>query len=81
MLEQPRPEDVGGHLGEDPSLLGVLLAGGVVVVTTVGAVSAPHARITRIACARKKEKNLITPIKTKRASALPSLFLLVRESH
>ena len=33
VLEQPRPQDVCGHLGEDPTLFRVLrLSGGVVVV-------------------------------------------------
>lgn len=37
MLEEPRPQDVGGHLGEDSSLLVVqFVSVGVVVVTGAG---------------------------------------------
>ena len=32
MLEEPRPEDVGGHFGEDAAFLLVLLAVGIVVI-------------------------------------------------
>lgn len=32
MLEEPRPEDIGGHFGEDASLLLVLLAVGIVII-------------------------------------------------
>ena len=49
MLEEPRPQDVGCHLGEDAALLGVLLGGGVVVVAAVGSVAAADAGVARVA--------------------------------
>lgn len=54
MLEQPRPQDVGGHLGEDAALLGVLLAGGVVVIATVGAVTTADTGVASITCNQTK---------------------------
>lgn len=47
MLEEPRPEDVGGHFGEDASFLLVLLAVGIVVVLA-RSVPAPDARVACI---------------------------------
>ena len=32
MLEEPRPEDVGGHFGEDAAFLLIFLAVGIIVV-------------------------------------------------
>ena len=48
VLEQPGSEDVCGHLGEDPSLLGVLFAARIVVVAAVGAVAAPYAGVAGV---------------------------------
>lgn len=47
MLEEPRPEDVGGHFGEDAALLLVLFAVGIVVVLA-GAVAGADARVARV---------------------------------
>ena len=49
MLEEPRPEDVGGHFGEDAALLLVLFAVGIVVVLA-GAVPGADARVTCVTC-------------------------------
>lgn len=48
MLEEPRPEDVGRHFGEDAAFLLVLLAVGVVVLFP-RALAAADAGVTRIA--------------------------------
>lgn len=47
MLEEPRPENIGGHFREDASFLLVLLAVGIVVILT-RTVATPDARVTRI---------------------------------
>lgn len=54
MLEEPRPEDVGGHFGEDAALLLVLFAVGVVVVLA-GAVAGADARVARVTWSRIRE--------------------------
>lgn len=48
MLEEPRSEDVGRHLGEDASFLLILLA--CIVVFLACALAAAYTRITRITC-------------------------------
>ncbi len=47
MLEEPRPEDIGGHFGEDASLLLVLLAVGIVIVFSC-AISATNAGVAGV---------------------------------
>ena len=49
VLEEPRPEDVGGYFGEDAAFLLVLFAVGVIVVLT-GTVAATDAGVTRVTC-------------------------------
>ena len=49
MLEEPRPEDVGGHFGEDAAFLLVLLAVGIVVIFT-RAVTAADAGVAGVTC-------------------------------
>lgn len=51
MLEEPRPHDVGGHLGEDPALLvALLLLVGVVVVPGAGR---GHAVVQTVTCQKR----------------------------
>jgi hypothetical protein len=49
VLKEPRPEDVGGHLGEDAPLLLVLLAIGVVILLA-RALPGPDAGVARVTC-------------------------------
>lgn len=53
MLEEPRPEDIGGHFGEDAALLLVLLAVGIVVIFT-RAVTAADAGVASVTCKHKR---------------------------
>lgn len=53
MLEQPRPEDVGRDLGEDSSLLLVLLARRIVVFLA-RALATTDTRVTRVTCNNKE---------------------------
>ena len=55
VLEEPRPEDVGGHFGEDAAFLLVLFAVGIVVVLA-GAVSAADAGVAGVTCVAKQMK-------------------------
>ena len=48
MLKEPRSQDICCYFRKDASLLGVLFAGGVVVVAAVGAVAAANASVARI---------------------------------
>ena len=52
MLEEPRPEDVGGHFGEDAAFLLVFLAVGIVIIFT-RAVTTADAGIAGVTCATK----------------------------
>lgn len=49
VLEQPRSEDVGGHLWEDTAFLLVLLAIGIVVLLP-GTLAAAYASVARVTC-------------------------------
>lgn len=53
MLEEPRPEDVGGHFGEDAAFLLVLLAVGIVVIFA-RAVTAADAGVAGVTCIKHK---------------------------
>lgn len=53
MLEQPRPEDVGRDLGEDSSLLLVLLARRIIVLLA-SALATTDTRVTRVTCNNKE---------------------------
>lgn len=59
MLEQPRPEDVCRDLGEDASLLLVLLARRIVVLLA-RPLAATDARVTRVTCNSRKKAKVIT---------------------
>lgn len=54
MLEEPRPEDVGGHFGEDAAFLLVLLAVGIVVIFA-RAVTAADAGVAGVTCETKSK--------------------------
>ncbi len=58
MLEEPRPEDVGGHFGEDAAFLLVLLAVGIVVIFA-RAVTAADAGVAGVTCIKHTKKSTL----------------------
>ena len=71
MLEQPRSENIGCYFWEDSPLLGVLLAGWVVVVAAVRAVAAADAGVAGITCNNtEKQRNMKTNLVNARDAQL-----------
>lgn len=61
MLEEPRPEDVGGHFGEDAAFLLVLLDVGIVVIFA-RAVTAADAGVAGVTCIKHKISKLFLSV-------------------
>jgi hypothetical protein len=57
MLEQPRPQNVGGHFGENAALLLILFAVRVLVVFTC-TVAAADTGITGVTCNRYNKQQI-----------------------
>ena len=63
MLEEPRPEDIGGHFWENASFLLVLLAVGIVVIFA-RAVTAADTGVAGVTWREKKRINSINEMQT-----------------